>query len=112
MKKTIQELVTQVAIKARLNKIESRQAVNAVFDTIANILIQQNEVRIPKFGTFYVKKKTWRESRDPRCGKKILAPPRSVPALDFSDFVKYPVNQDNRSLRPKNFQDETIQRVS
>jgi nucleoid DNA-binding protein len=70
-------------------------------------LKQQDEVRIPQFGTFFVKKKEWRKSRDPRTGKEIMAPPRNLPMLDFSDFVKIPVNQSNLSLRPKDFQSET-----
>lgn len=107
MKRTIQDLVTQVAIRARLNKQESREAVDAVFDTIAEILKQQDEIRIPQFGTFFVKKKEWRKSRDPRTGREIMAPPRNLPMLDFSDFVKIPVNQSNRILRPKILQAET-----
>ena len=98
-RKTIQDLVNQVAVRARLNKTESRQAINAIFESIREILVQQNEIRIPKFGTFSVKKRSWIESRDPRTGKKILAPPRDIPCLEFSDFVKIPVNKENEDLK-------------
>jgi len=98
-RRTIQNLVNQVAVRARLNKTESRQSVDAIFEAIRDILVQQDEIRIPRFGTFFVKKRSWIESRDPRTGKKILAPPKDVPCLEFSDFVRIPVNKGNEDLK-------------
>ena len=65
------ELVDAVAGKANLSKKDAGEAVEAVFDSIADALKGGTEVRLVGFGTFSVASRAASEGRNPRTGEKI-----------------------------------------
>jgi DNA-binding protein HU-beta len=70
--------------EAVMNKIGSTKktaddAVESVFDTIADALKQRNEVSVAGFGTFVAKSRAAREARNPRTGEKVHVPATTVP---------------------------------
>ena len=65
------ELVDAVAGRANLSKKDAGEAVEAVFDSIADALKGGSEVRLVGFGTFSVASRAASEGRNPRTGEKI-----------------------------------------
>jgi len=65
------ELIDKVAATAELNKASATRAVEAVFDSIANVLRQGDSVNLVGFGTFSVGMRAARTGRNPRTGEAI-----------------------------------------
>ena len=61
-----------------LNKREARDMIEAFFGTIAETLVQGEEVKLPGFGNFEVKMKAARPGRNPRTGEEVLIAARRV----------------------------------
>ena len=88
MKKS--ELVEQVKVKAHLaSKKESERAIDAVFDTIREVLVAGDKIQLIGFGTFEVKERAARRGRNPRTGEEIEIPasPSFKPGKTFKDEV-------------------------
>lgn len=73
------ELVTSVAERSGLAKVEAERAVDAVFDSIMDALKDGDEVRLVSFGIFSCVDKPAREGRNPSTGEKLHIPARRVP---------------------------------
>jgi len=74
------ELVSAVAEKAGLTKVDAKKALEAVLDVVKEELTKGNEVALIGFGTFKVAEQPAREGvnpRDPK-GPKIQIPARKV----------------------------------
>lgn len=82
------ELVSQVAKRAGLKKVDAEKAVNAVIETIKDNLGKGKGVRIIGFGTFAVRERKARKSRNPRTGQPITIPATKVPAFKPSASLK------------------------
>jgi DNA-binding protein HU-beta len=65
------ELIDKVAATAELNKASATRAVEAVFDSIANVLRQGDSVNLVGSGTFSVGMRAARTGRNPRTGEAI-----------------------------------------
>lgn len=46
------ELINEVAAKANLNKVDAKAAVDAVLESIAEALVNDDKVQLIGFGTF------------------------------------------------------------
>ncbi|OGZ56839.1 MAG: DNA-binding protein HU [Candidatus Ryanbacteria bacterium RIFCSPLOWO2_02_FULL_45_11c] len=78
---------------AVLNKIggaknAAQDAVDAVFDTIADSLKKGDEVSVAGFGVFLAKKRAAREARNPRTGEKVHVPATTVPKFRAGKGLK------------------------
>ncbi|MDE6010351.1 MAG: HU family DNA-binding protein [Muribaculaceae bacterium] len=65
------DLINEVAAKASLNKVEAKAAVDAVFESIAQALVNDDKVQLIGFGTFSMVEKPEREGINPRTKEKI-----------------------------------------
>lgn len=65
------ELVEKVAEKTGLTKKIAKQAMNAVFSSASDALVNEGKLTIIGFGTFSVKSREAREGRNPQTGAKI-----------------------------------------
>ena len=72
------DLVTQVAEKASLNKAQAGAAVDAVFATITEALKAGDEVRIVGFGNFVVTERAASEGRNPQTGEPMQIAAKNV----------------------------------
>ncbi|ASV32956.1 DNA-binding protein [Candidatus Williamhamiltonella defendens] len=72
------ELIEQVRDKSGLTKAQSTEAVTAVFSSIIEALGKKEPVQIIRFGTFKVRHRKERISRNPKTGEKIKTPAREV----------------------------------
>lgn len=74
-----EELVTAVAGKTGMTKKSAEEAVNAVFDTIADIIRDGDKVTVSGFGTFFLGQRAARRGRNPKTGAEVQIPACKVP---------------------------------
>ena len=82
------ELVTSVAEKAEITKKDASAAIDAVFDTITDSLVNNDKVQLVGFGTFEVRERSERTGKNPRTGEKIIIPAAKVPAFKAGKALK------------------------
>ena len=83
------DLVNEIAAKAKLNKVDAKAALDAVLESIAQALSNDDKVQLIGFGTFSVMEKEARTGINPRTKEKIEIPARKVvkfkPAADLGN---------------------------
>ncbi len=90
------DLIDKVAEKTGLTKKDSGEAVTAVFDSIVEFLAgeakkdekKREKVQLIGFGSFEVKDRESRKGRNPRTGKEIEIPARTVPVFKAGKSFK------------------------
>ena len=90
MKKT--ELIAAVAEKANISKKDAEMAVNATFDVIVDAVAAGDKIQLVGFGTFSVKYRAAKESKNPRTGEMIKIAASKVPAFKAGKALKDVVN--------------------
>jgi len=73
------ELVKAIAEKTGLKKKEAESAVKAFVETVEEALKKGDKVTLVGFGTFATRKRAKRTGVNPRTGKKINIPAKTVP---------------------------------
>jgi DNA-binding protein HU-beta len=86
------ELVAGVAEKAGLTKKDAEKAVNALFDSVQQELVEGGKVQMIGFGTFEVKERAARKGRNPRTGEDIEIPASKNPVFKAGKALKDAVN--------------------
>ena len=79
--------------------------ISAFFNYIQVELRKGEEVKISDFGVFYTKELGERQSRNPRTGEKITAPPRIKPRFRFYDSFENLIQTSPFAQRPGGNQD-------
>lgn len=87
------ELVASVAEAAELTKKDAEKAVNAVFASVQNALVEDDKVQIIGFGTFEVRTRAARKGRNPQTGETIEIPASKNPVFKAGKALKEAVNQ-------------------
>ncbi len=82
------DLVGQVAKKAGLTTKASKDAVNAMFNTIADAMKRGEKVVVTGFGTFLVRKRATRKGRNPQTGAEIQIPGTVTPGFTAGKTLK------------------------
>ena len=72
------ELAAAVAEKTGLSKSMAEQVIGGVVDAITEELAKGGEIRLIGFGTFSTKKREARTGRDPKTGKSLAIPAKTV----------------------------------
>ncbi|MDR0836492.1 MAG: HU family DNA-binding protein [Tannerella sp.] len=72
------ELISEVAAKAGLSKVDAKKAVDAALSTISEEIAKDGKVAILGFGTFSVISKTARKGVNPKTKEAIDIPARKV----------------------------------
>ncbi len=85
---TKSELVSNIAKKANLKKADAEKALEAFIEVVKDSLSKGKGVRLIGFGTFAVRNRKARKSRNPRTGQTINIPPTKVPAFKPSASLK------------------------
>ena len=84
------EFIQEVSKKTGLNMGNSEKVVNAVFDTIVEVVSSGDSVTLLGFGSFTHTKRVARIGRNPRTGEEVPIPERIVPKFKFgSAFKRY-----------------------
>ncbi len=82
------ELVAAVAAKAGLTKDQAAKAVNAVFGTMTESLAKGDKIQLVGFGTFAVKYRKEKQSKNPQTGAKITVPATYRPSFSAGKALK------------------------
>jgi DNA-binding protein HU-beta len=85
---TKQEFVEQVAQESGLGKGDAEKAVNAVLETIEEVLSRGGEVSFTGFGKFTVADRGARQGVNPQTGEKIQIAASRVPRFSAGSSLK------------------------
>lgn len=88
-----EEIIVNVAYKARLTKKDATMAVNAVFDTILDTLESGESVKIAGFGSFDVKTHKARIGMNPITKEPIQIPEMNAISFKAGKAAKDKVNE-------------------
>lgn len=87
-----EELVQEVAKKAKVTQKEAAEIINAFMDTVQKTVAKGKKVTLVGFGTFKARKRAARTGRNPQTGVAIKIDAKTVPAFTagkkFKDTVK------------------------
>lgn len=75
------DLVHSVATQAELSKADSKKAVDALLETIATTLANNEKIQLVGFGTFEVRERAARKGRNPQTGEEIQIAASKLPAF-------------------------------
>ncbi|EJF83861.1 hypothetical protein MCU_00529 [Bartonella elizabethae Re6043vi] len=87
------ELVSSVAEKAGVSKVQAGAVVDAFMASVTEALASGGDVRLPGFGTFEVSHRAATKGRNPSTGAEIDIPARSVPKFSAGKSLKEAVNK-------------------
>jgi DNA-binding protein HU-beta len=86
---TKQEFVDRVAQRASLSRREAGEAVDAVLDSITDVLRQGGEVNFTGFGKFSTQHRKERQGVNPRNpSEKVTIPAATVPKFSAGSTLK------------------------
>jgi DNA-binding protein HU-beta len=86
------ELVTAVAGKAGITKVDAEKAVKGLIDAVGKCLKKGDKVSLVGFGTFSTAKRAARQGQNPQTGKKINIPASTYPKFKAGKGLKEIVN--------------------
>ena len=88
------DLVKKISENAdSLNEEDLEQTVNTILNLISNSLSKGNRVEIRNFGTFSVRSRGQRISRNPKNGTSVLVEPKNHPYFRASKFLRESLNK-------------------
>ena len=87
-----EELVKEVAKKAKVSQKAAADVLSATIDTLQKTVAKGKKVTLVGFGTFEARKRKARTGRNPQTGAAIKIAAKTVPAFSagkkFKDAVK------------------------
>ena len=86
------ELVSVVADKAGLTKVDADRAVKALLDAVTDCLKSGDKLSIVGFGTFSVSKRAARTGKNPKTLAKIEIPAANTPRFKAGKALRESVN--------------------
>ena len=88
-----EDLVQEVAKKAKLTQKDAAAAVNTIMATVQKTVAKGQKVTLVGFGTFESRKRAARTGRNPQTGKEIKIAAKTVPAFSAGKKFKELVNK-------------------
>ncbi len=88
------DFINILAAKLNVTKVEADNAFMAVFDTITDVLTNQDKMVIPGFGTLATKIRAERTGRNPSNGQEITIPRSIVATFKPAPQLKVKLNQN------------------
>lgn len=76
-----EELVKEIADKAKLSQKGTAEVVSAILETIEKTVSKGKKVTLVGFGSFEARKRAARTGRNPQTGKEIKIAAKTVPAF-------------------------------
>ncbi len=87
------ELISAIAEKGGYSKKDAEKALNAVIDSITDVLVAGDKVTLVGFGTFKVKVNPARVGRNPRTKEPVPIEEKTVPVFKAGQSLKDAVNK-------------------
>ena len=73
-----QELVSAIAEKAGITKVDAEKVINAFVETTKETLAKKESIQLIGFGTFSISERSARTGRNPQTGKEIQIAAKNV----------------------------------
>lgn len=86
------ELISQIAQKSGLPVNKSRDALDALLQSVGDALKKGDRVQLVGFGTFKVTERSAREGRNPKTGQPMKIPASKTPSFTAGAELKKIVN--------------------
>lgn len=86
------ELINAIAEKGGYSKKDAEKALNAVIDSITDVLVAGDKITLVGFGTFKTKYKPETTGRNPRTKETVPIPAKTVPVFKAGQTLKDAVN--------------------
>ena len=86
------ELVDAISKEAGLTKTKTNEVVNAIVETITNTLKKGEKVALVGFGTWSTAKRAKRTGRNPKTGKALTIPSKTVAKFKAGSELAKSVN--------------------
>ena len=93
---TRKELSNAIHERIGLSKRESSQIVGYFFNLLKDEFLKSGEIKLPRFGSFYVKERKPRKGRNPSTGETIEIASRKVIVFKPSRLLRDTI--DNKRL--------------
>ena len=87
------EIIEKISLTTHLNKKESADIIESVFDLIKLTLEAGENIKISGFGNFEVKEKVARRGRNPQTGESIEISARRILSFKPSQVLKKSLNE-------------------
>lgn len=87
------DFITNLAAKLNIAKTEADNVFSAVFETLTDVLMNQDKMMVPDFGTFSTKIREERTGRNPATGKEMLIPRAMVANFKPAPKLKEKLNK-------------------
>ena len=88
-----EELVQEIAKKAKVTQKEAAEVLNGLVETVQKTVAKGEKVTLVGFGTFESRKRAARTGRNPQTGKEIKIAAKKVPAFSAGKKFKELVNK-------------------
>ncbi len=87
------DLINVIAEKGGYTKKDADKALSTVVSAITDSLSQGEKIQLIGFGTFEVRDRAAKESKNPRTGEPIMCPAKKAPAFKAGKALKDAVNK-------------------
>ena len=87
------DFIGMIAIKASLTKKDAEIALQAVTDSLTELLARGDSIVLPGFASISTKKRAARKGRNPSTGKVIDIPANNVISFKISANLKKAINE-------------------
>lgn len=88
------DFINNLAAKLNVTKAEADNVFVAVFDTLTEVLVNQDKMIVPDFGTFSTKIREEKTGRNPATGKEMLIPRAVVANFKPAPKLKEKLNKN------------------
>ena len=88
------DIVEVIASATGLTKVETEAVVDGFIMTVITAMKEGKNIEIRGFGSFKVKKRKGRMSRNPRTGAQVMVDEHFVPIFKVSKEMKQVVNEN------------------
>lgn len=82
------DLAARIAIRLGISEAVAYRVLNAAIEEVQSAVAAGERVAMAKFGTFEGRHRAARIGRNPRNGKEVPVPARTVPAFKVADAFK------------------------
>ena len=90
---TKKEISNKIAERLGITQLLALEAVQLVFDGIIETLLDEGRIELRNFGVFEVKRRRAREARNPRTGKSVSVPEKTVVTFKPGREMEQRVNE-------------------
>lgn len=94
------ELIAQLAAKlTHLTELQVTQATNTIIDIMSQTLIDDNRIEIRGFGSFSVRHRPSRQTRNPRTGESVQSDAKKRPHFKPGKELRQRVDESRASIK-------------